>query len=347
METNNVSPEKKGSILNTLAVAGLVAIILLLAWLAIQLVQMMPNAFSSLASLAEGVNQASETTPARDEIDPIVVTANTSLVKTGETLEINWEKAKKKGSYVFRYDCIDGVAVNQIDEGVERQLECDTNYNVGDTTSLTISVESEKNRYTDVPYSISFLATNDTKPQAMGTDVVTVINENVNSFAFSTDSDELTNSEVVTQPEAPVVTETPAPTPQQPVYVQEFVYEIPTSDPNGFTDVGTSFIAVGEIKNNQFVPGVVQADKGGAIQFAVKNFGTKTSDKWSFTVTLPHGGTYKSPTQEPLKPNERAVLTIGFPEVDTTTHTFKVTIDEPTDRNSKNNSFTQRVTFSN
>ena len=72
-----------------------------------------------------------------------------------------------------------------------------------------------------------------------------------------------------------VVTPTPS-TPPTPVFEQEFVYEIPTSDPNGVTDLSTAFIAVGEISNNRFIPGTVEAGEGGAIQFSVKNFGTKT-----------------------------------------------------------------------
>ena len=86
-------------------------------------------------------------------------------------------------------------------------------------------------------------------------------------------------------------------------------------------------------------------DEKGAIQFEVKNYGSKTSDTWEFEVSLPNGGTYSSDEQEPLKPNERAVLTIGFPTTDDSQHTFVVTIDESTDRNSLNDRFTQTVTF--
>ena len=349
METNNVSPQKKSSILNTLAIAGFVGIVLLLAWISVQLVQLFPNAITSLASLAEGVDQASETSITGDEMEPIIVTSNTSLVNTGESLDINWEQSNKRGSYVFAYDCIDGVAINQIEGATERQLECNTNYNVGDVSALTIAIESEKNRYTDVTYNVGFLSTNDTKPQAMGSDVVTIINEEVSGFTFNTDSGELATEEVATEPEVevstPVVVTPVPPTPPAPVFEQEFVYEIPTSDPNGITDLSTAYIAMGEVINGRFVPGPVASQNGGAIQFSVKNFGTKTSDDWTFSIALPNGGTYNSPTQVELKPNERAVLTIGFPAGSDTAHTFEVAVDETTDRNSSNDSFAQRVTF--
>jgi hypothetical protein len=155
-----------------------------------------------------------------------------------------------------------------------------------------------------------------------------------------------TVSEEVTEAVNPVTETTPVvTTPTEPTFVQEFAYAIPVSDPNGVTDLGTSYVGVGEVINQTFIAGPVSADNDGAIQFIVKNFGTKTSRDWSFSVTLPSGGTYESPTQEPLKPNERAVLTIGFPAGGDDSHTFAVSVDESSDRNSRNDSFSQSVAF--
>jgi hypothetical protein len=350
METNNVSPEKKSSVLNSLAIAGFIGIVLVLAWLSIQLVQLFPNAITSLASLAEGVNQSAVDVDQEEvALDSIIVTSNTSLVNTGETITINWDTKNKRGSYVFAYNCSDGVAVSQVENNTERPLACDTNYNVGDIDELTIAIESEKNRFTDVTYSIGFLSTNDTKPQALGTDIITIINEDVDSFTLNTDSEELANEEVIVENE-PMnpVTETPAvatPVTQTPVFVQEFTYAIPTSNPNGFTDLATAYIAMGEVISNRFVPGVVASANDGAIQFSIKNFGTKTSDDWTFSVKLPNGATYESSDQEPLKPNERAVLTIGFAAGSDTRHTFEVEVDESSDQNNRNDTFSQRIIF--
>jgi hypothetical protein len=62
-------------------------------------------------------------------------------------------------------------------------------------------------------------------------------------------------------------------------------------------------------------------------------------------MTLPNGGDFESKEQEPLKPNERAIITIGFPTNDKDNFAFEVTIKENTDRNSRNDQFTQRVNF--
>src|SRR6056297_1740752 len=105
METNNVSPSKKDSILKSLAIAGLLAVLLVVAWLAVQLVHIFPGAFNSVASLAESVGQNQETIIDTDqEMGTLTIISNTSLINNGETLGIEWNKVNAKGSYVFSYE---------------------------------------------------------------------------------------------------------------------------------------------------------------------------------------------------------------------------------------------------
>jgi len=349
METNNVSPAKKDSILKSLAIAGFLAILLIVAWLAIQLVHLFPSAFSSVASLAESVNQYQETIiDTNEEVGKLTMTSNTSLINNGETVDIEWSKVNAIGTYVFSYECIDGVAIEHHSAAGVRPIDCNTNYNVGDITTLTIGIDSEKNRYADVVYDIAFLRTSDTQPRAAGSDTVTVFNTDINQqFALSDAPASEVVADVIDTPAAPVITTptTPTTNPGTPTFTQEFTYAIPVSDPNGYTDLGASYIAVGSVVNRAFVPGAVSQDEAGAVQFAIKNFGTKTSRTWTFSIELPNGNTYQSPTQVALKPNERAVLTIGFPAGAPAIHTFELELDESTDRNSRNDSFTQTVGF--
>lgn len=348
METNNVSPSKKDSILKSLAIAGLLGILLIVAWLAVQLVHIFPGAFNSVASLAESVNQNQETIIDTDqEMGSLTITSNTSLINNGETLGIEWNKVNANGSYVFSYECVDGIAITHMTDAGDRPYDCDTNYNIGDTTTLSLGIDSEKNRYADVPYTIAFLRTNDTQPRATGSNTVTVVNATINNqfsdnaTAEDAKEDETESTEVVADPEPT----TPTVTPGTPTYTQEFTYAIPASDPNGYTDLGATYIGVGSVINGTFVAGPVSGDNDGAIQFAVKNIGTKTSQNWTFAMELPNSGTYESPTQAPLKPNERAVLAIGFPAGAPAIHTFELSIDVSGDRNSRNDSFTQTVGF--
>jgi len=349
METNNVSPEKKDSILKSLAIAGFIAVLLVVAWLAIQLVHIFPGAFNSVASLAESVNQNQETIIDTEvEMDTLTLMNNTSLLNTGESVVVEWSKVNANGSYTFAYDCIDGVALEQISETGVRPIACDTNYNVGDTSTLTLGIDSEKNRYADVPYTVSFLRTSDSEPSAIGSDTVTVVNTDINNQVAQlpeedeTDSESTDSEPTVSEPNP---TGTSNPTPSTPSFTQEFTYAIPSSNPNGYTDLGATYVGVGAINNQSFVPGIVEVNDNGAIQFTVKNFGTKTSGNWTFSLELPNGGTYESPNQTALKPNERAVLTIGFPTGASNIHTFELSVDESTDRNSRNDSFSQTVGF--
>lgn len=353
METNKVSPTQKDSILKSLAIAGLFAVLLLVAWLAIQLVHIFPGAFNSVASLAESVGENQESIiDLNQEVADISLSSNTSLINNGEAVVITWDSINTPGSYVFSYTCIDGVAITHQTPDGERLYNCDTNYDVGDSNNLTLIMDSEKNRYADVSYTIDFLRTNGTRPRASGSNTVTVVNTAINSqFPENTVASDENTSEVteelapVVTPESEQTTPIPQPTPTTPTYTQEFVYEIPASDPNGYTDLGAGYVAVGSVDNNSFTPGTVSTNESGAIQFAVKNFGTKTSQTWDFAIELPNDTTYQSPTQAPLKPNERAVLTIGFPTDSSALHTFELTLDESSDTNSFNDSFTQTVGF--
>lgn len=351
---NNASPEKKGSVLKTLAITGFFAIIILIAWLSVQLVAVIPGAFSSLASLAEGVNQYQQSIVEPEPTVPLVVTSNTTLVNAGGNVDISWNTAQANGSYVFSYQCAEGVAIDIVDTDGVQNIECETNYNLGDTDSVSLAIDSVKNRYVDVVYSVSFLETDSAEPRATGDATLTVVNSDISNIIVNTEEttdNEIESSEetleIATENSEPEV-DTPAvipTTPPTPVYEQEFVYTIPTSDPNGRTDLATRFLFTGAISNNTFTPGVIDKDEDGAIQFEVKNLGTKTSGNWTFTVSLPNGGTYESDSQKPLKPNERAVLTIGFLSAGKSGHTFEVVIDTTGDAASLNNQFQRFVPF--
>ncbi|MCA9354206.1 MAG: hypothetical protein KC877_01670 [Candidatus Kaiserbacteria bacterium] len=354
---NNVSEKQKDSVLKTLAIVGFIGVIILIAWLSVKFVAVAPGAFSSLASLAGTLNERESAIQETGAKQTFTVTSDATLVAAGTSVGLSWEDTETPGSYAFFYDCVEGVAIDLVNEDGVQSISCGTNYNLGKTTSLLLTIDSEKNRYTDVDYTVSFLGTNDTTPRASGTSSLTVVNSNISSYVPTTvatiDTELPAQDQVVVatpepEIEAPIVETQPTPSvPTTPTYEQEYVYTIPTSDPNGRTDLGTRFIAAGSIVGNTFFSEAIKRGDDGAIQFAVKNYGTKTSAKWTFSVTLPGGGTYNSAEQQPLKPNEEATLTIGFPEAFGSSHTFVVTIDESTDRNTINDRFAQPVTFIN
>ena len=348
---NTVNSDKNEAKSRGLAVAGLMAIIIFIAWLSIQIINVVPNAFSSLASLAEGITQYEESLN-EDTPTELIINRDIAPLDSGADTRISWEPGTESGAYSFSYTCVQGVSVTVANEDGVREISCDTTYNVGDVTGLNLSVTSAASRYVDVPYTVSHIDSESGKLLSAGSAKVTVVNREIDDINEDTDITEVAG--VSTDDEASEETpveETPEPTTPvvtpQPETQFEFEYQIPVSNPNGFVNLEASYIGVGGIVNNRYVAGELEKESTGAIQFAVKNIGTKTSDSWTFSIELPGGGTYESDTQLPLKPNERAVLTIGIQTDNDSSHTFVVEVETDEDIANANNSFSRRVSIQN
>lgn len=319
-----------------LIITGFLAIIALLAWLAIQLVSVLPTAFSSLASLAQGLNQYRE---AMVDYEPLSIVSAPSQLQADTPVTITWRKDERAGSYIFSYSCKPDIGVTLITAEGQKDVACGTRYDLGDTDSLTMIPKSTSAG--DFAYAISFMRSDDVGPIRIAEQTVPLT---IPTLAEKPDTDGEVLGESDTN-ESATSTETNTETPPSTVIVEEIIYEIPTSNPNGFTDLSTRFIAVGSIKNNRFVAGTLKRDSAGAIQFEIKNTGTKTSNMWTYSVKLPDGDTYTSPKQLPLKPNERAVVSLGFETTDDRSHTFVVSADVTGDRTKSNNEFKRTILF--
>jgi hypothetical protein len=355
--SDTTQQQKKESILKSLAILGFIGTIVVIAWLSVQLIQILPSAFSSLASLAESVYNERHTVLQTEEAETLAITSTTTLATAGEPVTITWSAASVPGNFAFSYHCADGVAIDLADTAETRSITCDTLYDIGNVTTLTFLVDSEKRRYADIWYTISFLGTNDTEPRASSTAQLTVVNSTITSSLAEATPEVAkptkpaqttpTISETPTTPTIPKTETIPVTPTTQPKPEQEYSYTIPVSNPQGKVDLATRYLDLGKIINNSFVASAVRRDEAGAIQFEVKNHGTKTSGTWTYSITLPDGDVYRSKSQAALKPNERAVLTIGFPAVSVSSHTFIVTVNEASDQVVRNDSFQKKVTFSN
>lgn len=193
-----------------------------------------------------------------------------------------------------------------------------------------------------------------------------IYDDNQNELADRTDDDEnivIVNEDDEEDEETPEVVEeevdetptptvpdvkptpTPAPKPTPVQYRTVVTYVAPVSDPKGYTDLLATFVAVGEMTSSErFVPAkYLSEDERSAMQFQVKNIGTKTSGEWHFVAKLPDGSTINSLPQSPLKPNETATLTIAFDGVEgNKDRTVGVDVVGGNDINQTNNGF--RVT---
>lgn len=167
--------------------------------------------------------------------------------------------------------------------------------------------------------------------------------------------EEVEEEEVTETPEVevpdnkPVATSTPT-TPAKPAPVQYktvATYVTPVSDPNGYTDLAVAFVAVGKLNSSgRFVASdSVEEDEQNAMQFTVKNIGTKTSSEWGFVAELPNNGEMSSKVQKPLKPSETSTLTVVF-EMDDSNNKDRyaeVKVTGGNDTTSANNSFRTKV----
>lgn len=373
---NEVDTQSKTAAIKTLAIIGFIATLVLVVWVAVQVIRVLPGAFTSLASIAESI---SGYRPAKE----LTVSTAKSVVNAGESFSISWTNMKRDGMYTFMYECTDGVSLDMRvqDAGGSDifMVPCDTAYRLPqDVYAMDILVSSEKRRFIDVPFSLTLVGEDDEVLFAKS-DRITVVNatipqssdiarargEETNTTTSTGGTDTTHESTTTTKPTGSVLGETtttgsgtgattPKPvtkTPGTPVVTTSTYTYMPQSDPKGYTDLKLSYLGVGSYTNEKFVPeAVLDNDIQSAVKFEVKNTGTKTSEKWSFTATLPSGYVYKSKVQDPLKPNERAEFTLGFSLGNETlgdefgVEKIKVVLDVDGDKDTTNNSFNWAVT---
>jgi len=342
---NQVTSEQKDSVTKTFAILGFVAAILFAVWLAVQVVSIIPSAFSSLASIADGVYNYNEDSS-------LTVATKNSVVNSGEAFTLTWTDMRIPGTYTFSYMCMGGVSVEvrTTQEGIVA-LDCGTQFSTQEDTTIDIIVNSEKQRFLDITYTVVFTPKN---PKAEGTKKdgqITIVNATIPTYtevAEETEEPETTEGVVAgesttEEPETPstgtgLVAGTPTVT-------EEIIYEIPVSNPNGKVDLQVTYLGVGSLVGKTFRREAdIDVDEQGAFRFAVQNIGTKTSDTWTFDATLPSGIEYTSKSQVELKPNEKAVITIGFEGLTQVgVERFGAEISTDEDVNKNNNSFTWAV----
>lgn len=343
---NNVTPEQKDSVTKTLAIIGFVAAILFAVWLAVQIVSVIPSAFSSLASIADGVYNY-------DENASLTVQTENSVINTGEAFTITWSEVAIPGTYAFIYDCANGIALDvRTAEGDIIALTCDDELNLGESTSLEVVANSEKQRFVDVAYSIIFIPKNEELRDKITDAKVTIVNASIPTSASVVTDDakeevpgEVAGESTTETPEEETTTGSTDLTAGEPEVVEEIIYAIPANDPNGDIDLQVTFLEVGELDGKTFTrTAVIDQDQQGAFRFEVKNIGTKTADNWSYEAQLPSGIEYNAGDQKPLKPNEKAVITIGFNGLSQVgVEHFGATIDAEDDVNERNNTFSWAV----
>src|ERR1700754_22038 len=115
---NHVSPESKEGAIKALAIIGFIVVIILAVWLAVAIVRMLPDAFSSLAGIAGSVESNRPTTTLEIESDVRVVNVN-------DTFTITWNDVKREGTYTIEFACVSNVAIALKNGDREEAVECE------------------------------------------------------------------------------------------------------------------------------------------------------------------------------------------------------------------------------
>ena len=156
---NNVTPERKESVLKSLALIGLFGIVIFIAWVSVQIVSIFPTALQSLASIAETVYTYNPNT-----LKDITITPTTEPIISGTKHTLRWEQPYKNGMYSFTYKCRDGISVEiATSESNFTEAECEKKYNLGTVNNADIVINSEKQAEVDFDYTLSYFKTNATK----------------------------------------------------------------------------------------------------------------------------------------------------------------------------------------
>ena len=114
MEKVTSTEEKKSGFSKPVAVAGFVAIIVIIAWASVKIVSFAPTAFSSLASLSQGISSYRDSMSADIDAD-LIVASNMKLADAGKPVIITWDKDSREGTYAFSYACLEGLTIDIVD----------------------------------------------------------------------------------------------------------------------------------------------------------------------------------------------------------------------------------------
>lgn len=315
---NNVTEESKSYAIKTLAILGFIAAIIAGLWIVVQAIQYIPTAFESLASIADSIYGGTNQLSFKAEKD---------VVNSGESLRLSYMPVRGSGSYVFSYRCVDGVSAETRNaEGAIVHFDCEKKVTVASgklpnvEQIAEIMFNSEKGRFSDVPFTFAFVRDGSDKVTYEKNGVVTVVNATIPQTGLVT-RDPIVTKPVVTKPvvSTPVVTAPSTHVKTTPVVLHKkvpvTVTSYPVSNPNGYTDLVIGYVGTGRVVNGVVVPtSSIRSGDAVGLTLSVKNTGTKTSGTWSVHATFPgdDATSFTTDTQAPLLPGERATMTIRF-----------------------------------
>lgn len=298
METNEKKTPVKDLFLRTIAVLGLIAILLLGAWGIIQLAFAIPSVFGDLgASISSLFTNTTTTTTAPASNESVTVTTPANL-SSGQTLEVSWMHSNAdqsaQYSYAISYACESGLSVKApLPTGSFQTVPCNTlfNYvNASEHMNLVPTVTGSAS----VPLTVTVVATK------LSTGDVTASGNSTTTLAPQSGAAQTTTA-------APATSSYTSTTPSTTY--------IPAARPAalyGYGDLSVHFTSV--------APSATLT----VVKFVIENDGTNVVPAgWTFNATLPINGTYTfgSQPQQALYPGDKIAYTLSFAGMDTAPYT--------------------------
>ncbi len=337
----NETQTLKSAVVKTLAIVGFLVTIGFIIYFVILGVKKAPAGISSLASIAETINQY------QPHAEELTVATEKIVVNSEEQFQISWTDLNTDGEYQFTYECTDAVHLSvRSENGTFVPMSCAETLTLPTTVhGLFLTAVSDDFRFSDIPLTVSFVdAHGDTTLH--NTTKITVVNATIPSRT----DDALTKNTPSTSQTPNKSDVTPSVTDEETVAVViPKETKIPPTQPvvKGYTDLSISAVGSGVLTNGVFTyTSGFSIGLNNAVRFDVQNSGTQTSGSWSFKTVLPSGELYESPIQAPLAPQAHVVFTLGFfldgytKNSATFTHTLFI---QGSDSNTQNNTISQSV----
>lgn len=319
-------------IMKVLAIVGLIGVLVLAAWLAVQLVRTVPNAGNRLQGAVVAVQSLFRNAPE----EAVALVLENRTVNADEQFTINFEYtgANSPSGYVFSFACADAVTLDIDTTDGWQNVACDTPFTT-ENASIVVIPRSNSNRFIDIDITVQALGT-----ELSDTTLITIVNERIADSrsslidgATTTESgadepsdntatsgaDSGANNGVAPEAHTPVTTPTPvAPRPST------VVTPVRTPIATGPSDLAVNITKTGVVApvkgvNVLFPISPIPSDKTAGVTFTVTNQGGAASGAWAFVANLPIEGDsnykYTSPAQVSLAPGAQVEFTLGFDEV--------------------------------
>ena len=287
METHEVKVIKtpvRDFFLRTIAVLGLIAILLLGAWGIIQLAFAIPSVFSNLGGGASSffTQTATSTTSTKESIS-VSLPAN---IGSNQALTVSWTHTNPASgnqySYAISYACQAGLSVKApLPNGSFQEVPCNTLFNYVNASQHMTVVPS---------------VTGASQPLA-----ITVTATKLSTGTISAQGTATTN--VTAGAKQTTTTSTPKPTTTKKPSTTYYPAATRATSLYGYGDLAVRFTSVSPSYGTTIV------------KFVIENDGTNVIPSgWTFNATLPINGSYTfgSQPQQALYPGDKIVYTLSF-----------------------------------